>query len=153
MISGDISWSQVIWENAGWSHLISGDLPGILNCTAKICAYFRWFQKILSSGDVKSCQGSIIKYQMIWRDLSWTEVFLGDLRWSQLISSDLRQCRVIPADLRLSQVFWIALQKSEDIFFDFRRSEVTSKLRWSPIMSGGISLNIRWSELISVELR
>ena len=122
MISGD----QVIW-----SQVIS--LPSILNCTAKICGYFRWFQKIW--GDLRWCQvmsGSIIKYQMIWRDLSWTEVILGDLWWSQLISGDLRQHRVIPGDLKLSQVLWVELRRSEVIFFDIRRSEVISgKLRWS----------------------
>ena len=167
MIWDDLSSTEVIVGNLKWSQMISSDLGKwrvipfdltlsqvfwtALQKSVDIFGDFRSSE--VTSGDVKSCQGSILKYQMIWRDLSWTEVILGGLRWSKLIPGDLRQHRLIPGNLKLSQVLWIELRRSEVIFLDIKRSEVISgKLKWSPIMSGNIT-SIRWSEMIPAELK
>ena len=181
MIWGDLSRTEVILRDLRRSQLTSSDvgqcrvIPGDLRlfqvfwtALQKSVDIFSDFTRSeVTSGDVKSCPFSIIKYQMIWGDLSWTELILGDLRWSQLISSDLGQCRVIPGDLRLSKVFWTAREKSVDIFSDFRRSEVTSRdvkscqfiiltvsddLRWSQLNWGDLTRDLRWSQLISSDL-
>ena len=94
--------------------------------------------------------GYIGKYQMISDDPSWTEVILGDPRSSQVISSGLGNAGWSHSISGSPKYFERALQKSVDIFGDFRRSEVTSRDVKSCQV---VSLNIRWCEVISAELR
>ena len=156
MISGNLTWTEVILEwsqvisaNFKWSGTVSGDprwsqaLPSILTCTAKISGYFRWYSEDLRSSEVKLTwshvmSGSIIKYQMIWGDLSSAEVILRDLRWSQL---DLKWSGTTSGDPRWSSSYPKCCELNcadlRIIFFDITRSEVIwGKLTWSEIMSG-----------------
>ena len=137
VILGDLRWSQLISSDlgqmSGWSQ---ADLrsPKYFELHCKNLWIFSWFQK--TWGNLRWCQvmsGSIIKYQMIWRDLSWTEVILGDLSWSQLIS----EC--IWDNIGWSQVISIYLKCCELNYEDLRLfSLISEDLRWSQVSWGDL---------------